>query len=94
MPSMAPRNSFDKVNVPLVLVGSTFAQLFLSFLERDHGIAVGISRVQDPSLDADEDAPPLGERLGTGCLPLVITAPAMHTVMRLGDEVFVLKDAS
>lgn len=127
--STVPKSSFDKVNVPSLLVGSTFGQLFLSFLERGHGIAVGISRIQDPSLDTNPLEIKRGRRMGRGMeigremkemgmerrmgrggragededesggvrtpfLPFVITAPAMNTVMRLGDEVFVFKDAS
>lgn len=127
--STVPKSSFDKVNVPPLLVGSTFGQLFLSFLERGHGIAVGISRIQDPSLDANpleikrcrrrgrgmeigrevneigtEMEMGRGRRAGededksggvrTPSLPFVITAPAMNTVMRLGDEVFIFKGSS
>lgn len=84
--------SFDKVDIPQIFVGKTFGHLFNSFLEQQGAIAIALYRSHYRYSNVPEENNRTNLRSSSSTLlPIVITAPAMETILICGDEVFILR---
>ena len=98
--SSGRQSSFDKVGIPQIFVGKTFDVLFHSFLECEGAIPIALYRAHhngntniptnSNQFRFNESNKEVTRAPSNALLPIVVTAPAMETMLLSTDEVFIL----